>query len=146
MTEQDKPFRFLSNEEFAAVPGAKKAIYLLIASLKLEERRRKLCEQIEQFIPNATVQDLIAMEKGEAKPLMLERAQYEYLGTQLLGYEVAISSFFEILARTNPATAQALAQALRENSRHLDDRKYPGLRKKIEVYVRVLESSGRVSH
>jgi hypothetical protein len=46
MDENNKPFRFLSDEELLALSGKEKLIYLTMATQELETRQRKLREQI----------------------------------------------------------------------------------------------------
>lgn len=82
------------------------------------------------------------MAKSNLKPLV-NYAKYEALGAQLLGYEIAISSFFEALARTDHATAKAVAQAIRGHSGRIDPKKFPGLREKCVAYAELLESNLR---
>ena len=42
MGEEEKPFRFLTNEEFGALPLDAKLGYVTLAALKLEERQKEL--------------------------------------------------------------------------------------------------------
>ena len=54
----------------------------------------------DQHSPPRLQGEEVTMAKSKLKPLV-NYAKYDALGAQLLGYEIAISSFFEVLARTD---------------------------------------------
>jgi hypothetical protein len=49
MAPADRSFRFLSNDEFVALPDKDKATYLFKASQALEERQRHIRDQMQKF-------------------------------------------------------------------------------------------------
>jgi len=49
MGEEEKPFRFLTDAEFRALGTKAKAMYLVRAQQELEERQRKLREQVKDL-------------------------------------------------------------------------------------------------
>jgi hypothetical protein len=49
MAPHDRSFRFLSNDEFVALPDKDKVTYLLKASQALEERQRHIRDQMRRF-------------------------------------------------------------------------------------------------
>jgi len=48
--EEDKPFRFLADAEFRALSTKQKAMYLVRAQQELEERQRRLREQVKDLV------------------------------------------------------------------------------------------------
>jgi hypothetical protein len=50
MGEEEKPFRFLADTEFLALSTKQKAMYLVRAQQELEERQRKLREQVKELV------------------------------------------------------------------------------------------------
>ena len=52
MGEEEKPFRFLADAEFRALSTKQKAMYLVRAQQELEERQRKLREQVKDLVRN----------------------------------------------------------------------------------------------
>jgi hypothetical protein len=49
MAADDRSFRFLSNDEFLALPDRDKVTYLVKASQQLEERQRQIRDQMRRF-------------------------------------------------------------------------------------------------
>ena len=50
MGDQNKPFRFLTSEEFDALPVKERAVYLTLAAQEIETRQRTLREQMLKFV------------------------------------------------------------------------------------------------
>ena len=50
MGEEEKPFRFLSDEEFRRLGAREKAAYLVRAQQELGERQQKLREQLTDLV------------------------------------------------------------------------------------------------
>ena len=74
-------------------------------------------------------------------------SKYEALSAYLLSQEVAISCFFEVLAKSNPTTAKAVSQSMKKACSKISDAKHPGVNKRIQLYIALLESNlGHVSH
>lgn len=77
----------------------------------------------------------------------IDISQYQALNAQIISYEVAIACLFEVLAKSNPTTAKSVAQAMKKASRNIPDSACPGLGKKIQQYIMLLESdSGPTLH
>jgi hypothetical protein len=50
MGEEEKPFRFLADEEFRRLGAREKAAYLVRAQQELAERQRRLREQLKDLM------------------------------------------------------------------------------------------------
>jgi len=75
------------------------------------------------------------------KQITFDPAKYENLGATIIAYEIAIVSILDTLAKTMPATAQAVAKEMARNRDRIPGRKFPNVREKIDTYVELIETT-----
>ena len=61
------------------------------------------------------------------------------LGNQVISYEVAITSILQVLAYAQPVVGQAIAQAMRDNSKMIPS-SFQGVRERVDQYVALIET------
>jgi hypothetical protein len=62
------------------------------------------------------------------------------IASQIIVQDLAISCLLETLAKREPGIAEAVAAAMKENSNQLWVNRQPGLREKIDEYIRLIQS------
>lgn len=67
--------------------------------------------------------------------------QFETIGAFMLAHDIAITCLLDALSKNQPATARAVAKAIREHTEGIDDAKYPGVRDKANLYADMIETT-----
>ena len=66
--------------------------------------------------------------------------KYDALGAQILAHEIVLTSVLAALAKTQPAAARSVVQGIQDMIQHIDEEKYPGVRRKSEEYAAMIET------
>lgn len=68
-----------------------------------------------------------------AKP-KFDPKRWEDLGAAVIAYEIAIVAILETLAKTQPATARSVAQALAAHRQAVPQDQFPKVPEKVKLY------------